>query len=77
MDEVYLMAVNITTAPIVLTIEAGGVSISDQIKVSLAAGVGAQIVLNGQAFQNGVLIKAFAEITNVINVFGWAHRITQ
>jgi hypothetical protein len=77
MDEVYLMAVNITTVPITLTIEAGGISVSDQIKVSLAAGAGAQIILNGPPFQNTVETRVFAEVTNVINVFGWVHRVAQ
>lgn len=77
LDEVYLYAVNMHTSAVVLTIEFGGTTSSDDlIDISLDADSGLYLVIPGLLLQNGLVVRAFAGTTNVININGYVNRIT-
>jgi len=75
-DEVWLYAVNRHTADVVLTIELGGVSAGDLVTVTLTAGGGPVLVIPGTPMTNSLVVRAFADTTAVVSVFGWVNRIT-
>ena len=77
LDEVWLYAVNTHTSAVVVTIEFGGVtSPADVIKQSIAvAPSGLVLVCPGLLVTGSVVITAFAGTTNVIEIFGYTHRI--
>lgn len=77
MDEVYLFANNIDTSPRILTIEFGGTSTSDLRTITLPVGGGDTLVLAGCPLSGGVVIKAYADATNVVNIIGYVNTITQ
>lgn len=77
LDEIYIYAVNMHTAAVILTIEFGGTtSTDDLIDISLDADSGAYLVIPGWLLQNGLVVRAFAGTTNVININGYVNRIT-
>lgn len=76
-DEVYLYAVNSSTADVKLTIEFGGVtSPNDLIEYTVPAENGLHLVVPGCPMNGALAIAAFAGTTNVITVSGWVNRIT-
>lgn len=76
-DEIYLYAVNSSTADVKLTIELGGVtSPNDLVEYTVPAENGLHLVLPGSVMNGALAIAAFAGTTNVIVVFGWVNRIT-
>lgn len=74
-DEIWLYAVNRHTADVVLTFEFGGVAAGDQITVTLSAGGGPVLVVPGSPLTNSLVVRAFADTTAVVSVFGWVNRI--
>jgi hypothetical protein len=76
-DEVWLYAHNTSAAAVKLTLEWGGVSSpADHIEITIPAeGNGLVLVAPGILINNGLLIRAFAATTNVINIFGYVNRI--
>lgn len=74
-DEITLSAVNISVTDTLLTIEYGGVTAADQIKVIVPAQGGLTLVLPGHVLQNSLVVRAFAATTNVINIGGYVNRI--
>jgi hypothetical protein len=75
-DEVYLWAVNSSTAAVKLTIEFGGVVIPDDlIEQTIAAESGLVLVLPGLVLQNALLVRAYAATTNVVIVHGFVNKI--
>lgn len=78
LDEIYLYAVNSDTVDRKLTIEFGGTTAPDDlIEVTVPAEDGLYLVVPGLLLQNGVVVKAFAAVANVILVSGYVHRIVQ
>lgn len=76
-DEIWLYAYNGHTAAVVLTLEFGGATVPDQnIVVTLAAKAGLQLIVPGLILQNGMVVKAFASVANVITLSGWVNSIT-
>ena len=77
LDEVWLYAHNTSSSSVKLTLEWGGVAApDDHIEVNIAAeGTGLILVAPGILLQNGLVIRAFAGTTNVINIFGYVNRI--
>jgi hypothetical protein len=77
LDEVWLYAHNTSSAVVKLTIEYGGVSSpDDHIEINIGAeGTGLVLVAAGILLQNGLVVRAFAGTTNVINIFGYVNRI--
>jgi hypothetical protein len=76
-DEIWLYAYNGHTTAVELTIEYGGATVPDQnIKVTLAAKSGLALIVPGLILQNGLVVKAFASVANVITLSGWVNQIT-
>lgn len=76
-DEVWLYAYNGHTAAVTLTIEYGGATVPDQnIILSLANKSGLTLVVPGLILQNGLVIKAFASVANVVTLSGFVNSIT-
>jgi hypothetical protein len=76
-DEIWLWAYNGHTADVDLTIEFGGAYVPDQnIKVTIPAKAGLVPVVPGLILQNGMVVKAFASIANVITLVGFVNAIT-
>lgn len=76
-DEIWLYAYNGHTAAVELTIEYGGATVPDQnIKVSIPNKQGLFLVVPGLILQNGLVVKAFASVANVITLSGWVNTIT-
>lgn len=76
LDEVYLFACNNDAADVVLTIERGGTtSTDDLVKLTIPSKAGWIPVEPGIPLTGGVVVKAFAATTNVINIAGYVNRI--
>ena len=76
-DEIYLYAQNNHTGNVELTIEFGGATEPDQnIKITLASKSGLQLIIPGLILQNGLTVKAFASVANVICLSGFVNTIT-
>lgn len=76
MDESYIYANNIDTSAVLLTIEKGGTSTSDQIIFNIPAQSGLYILLPGTPLSGSLVIRAFAGTANKINIDGFVQRIT-
>jgi hypothetical protein len=77
MDEVWLWAVNTDTVDRILTIEFGGVAApDDNVVVKLPPKQGLFLVLPGLKLNGGLLVKAFADAANVVDVSGYVNRYT-
>lgn len=78
MDELWLWAQNSDTVAKKLTIEFGGVSAPDDlIEVTIQPEDGPVPVIPGWIVDGGVVVRAFAETTNVILVNGFVNRLAQ
>lgn len=77
-DEVTLWAVNSSGSAVSLTVQMGGTnSPDDLITVNVPAGGGLLQVIPGLVMQNGIEIRAFAAIANVLVIFGSIQRYEQ
>tara|TARA_R100000008_G_scaffold78204_1_gene59074 strand:+ start:216 stop:569 length:354 start_codon:yes stop_codon:yes gene_type:complete len=74
-DEIWLWAANQHTGTVELTIEWGGTAADDLIVVDVAEEAGLVQIAPGIPLQNGLVIKAFANQANVINIFGFVNRL--
>lgn len=76
-DEIWLYAYNGHTAAVTLTIEFGGATVPDQnIVLTVNNKVGLTLVVPGLILQNGMVVKAFASVANVVTISGWVNSIT-
>lgn len=75
-DEIYLWAVNTDTVDRKLTIEWGGTAVDDQIEVTIPYESGVLLVVPGLLLGNSLVVKAFADSADKINVFGYVNRIS-
>lgn len=76
-DEIWLWAYNGHTTTVTLTIEWGGATVPDQnIIVTLASKSGLIPIVPGFILQNGMVVKAFASVANVITLNGFVNAIT-
>ncbi len=79
-DEIWLYAVNSSSASVKLTIEWGGVSSPDDLLEStIIAESGLVLISPGLVIKGNatpLLVRAFAATTNVINIAGYVNRIT-
>lgn len=74
-DEIYLFAVNNSASDVLLTIEHGGTGAANEIKFTIPAQVGLVDLGGRLILQNGLVIRAYAGTTNVINISGYVNRI--
>jgi len=76
-DEAWIYVTNNHTASVNLTIEWGGAGAPDDlIQMAIPAKTGLYLLIPGLVLQNGLDIKAFASVTNVICISGFVNRIT-
>lgn len=76
-DEIWLYAQNNHTTNVTLTIEFGGATAPDQnITITLASKSGLQLIVPGLILQNGLTVKAFASVANVISIVGFINTIS-
>ena len=76
-DEVWLYCYNSGGADLVLYLCLGGTTDPDDIvKVTIPAQTGDILVLSGECFNGGVVIKAYAQTTNYLVIRGYVNRIT-
>lgn len=74
-DEVHILAMNAHTTTVNLTIEFGGTtSPDDQIVVPVPAAAGLVVVLPGLVLRNALVVKAFADVANVVTLHGWINQ---
>lgn len=76
-DEIWIYAQNNHTAAVTLTIEYGGATVPDQnIVMTIPNKAGLQLIIPGLILQNGLTVKAFASIANVVCLSGFVNTIT-
>lgn len=76
-DEVWLWAHNGGTVGVTLTIEYGGATSPDSlITIDLVQRSGLVPILPGLVLQNGLTVRVFASVANVVNVAGFVNAIT-
>jgi hypothetical protein len=75
LDEVWLYAVNSSTASVKLTIEFGGTTTAENIELTVTPESGLVLVVPGLVLNNSLVVRAFAATTNVINISGYVNRI--
>lgn len=76
-DEIWLYAINTSGADCQLNIEWGETTDPDgQIIVNIPYKSGLFLVIPGLLLQNGLIVKAYAGVTNVININGFVNRIS-
>lgn len=78
-DEVWLWAQNNDTngATRTLTVEFGGTTDPDNLIVtSLPAKVGPVLVIPGLPLRNSLVVKAFADSANQVQLYGYVNRVT-
>ena len=76
-DEMWIYACNTSASDVILTLEYGGTTDQDDyIETTLTADGGMPLVVPGLLLNGGLTIKAFAASANVININGYANRIT-
>lgn len=77
LDEIYIYATNTSSSDVKLTIEYGGTtSTDDLIEKTIPAEDGLRLVIPGLLLDGGVVVRAFAATTNVININGYVNRIS-
>lgn len=75
-DEIWIYATNNHTASVNLTLEWGGTtSPNDLIQMAIPSKTGSYLLVPGLVLQNGLIVRAFAGVTNVVSVSGWVNRI--
>jgi len=75
LDEIWIFANNTSASDVKLTIEWGGTAVDDLVVLTIAAEAGKVLVIAGEILTNSLVVKAFAETTNVINIGGFVNRI--
>jgi hypothetical protein len=77
LDEVWLWVSNTDTTSRKLTIEFGGTtSPDDTIEVLVGGESGLVLVIPGLPLTNSLVVRAFAETANVLNIVGFVNRIS-
>jgi hypothetical protein len=76
LDEVHLFATNYHTGDVTVTIEYGGTGASNEVSFTLPPNVGLIELVPSFLLQNSLVIKAYADVTAVVNVGGFVNRIT-
>ena len=75
-DNIKLYAYNGHTADVVLTIEYGGTTSTDQIIVTIPFQSGLILIIPSLILQNSLVLRAFASVASVVNLFGFVNRIS-
>ncbi len=76
-DELWLYVANTAAGAVKLTIELGGVTAPDDlIEDTIPPEGGLVLIIPGLPINNGVLVRAFADTADLLNIVGWVNRIT-
>jgi len=76
-DEIWLWAVNSSVSAVKLTIEWGEATAPNgNIEGNIPPESGLYAVIPGLLLQNGLIVKAFASVANVVMIHGFVNRIT-
>ena len=78
-DEIYLWVSNVTATERTLVIEWGGVTNPGDHLVSalpIPANCPRFNICTGEVLNNGLIVRAFASVTNALNMGGYVNRIT-
>jgi len=78
-DEVWLYATNTSASDVVLTVEWGNATTSNNIKYTVKAANGLYLIASGLVIKGNAspyTIRAFAATTAVISITGFVNRIT-
>ncbi len=74
-DEVWLWAVNTSSSDVKLTLEWGGTtSPDDLIEMTIPGEGGLYPISPGLSLEDGVVVRAFADTADVINIVGFVNR---
>jgi hypothetical protein len=73
-DEVTIRVVNQSVNTVKLSIEWGGTSVDDQVELTVPGESGFITVIPGHVLQNGVGVRAFASVADVLVVHGFVNR---
>lgn len=77
LDEIWIWAVNSSSADVKLTIEWGEATAPDgNIEVTVTFETGYALIVPGLILTNSLVVKAFAATANVILLNGFVNRIT-
>lgn len=75
-DEIYIYAYNSSASAVELTLEWGGTtSPNDHTKLIINPLSGRVMMMDGKLLHNSLVVRAFADTTNVICVDGFVNRI--
>lgn len=74
-DEIWMYATNPTASAVALTVEYGGTTTADQIKVTIPSQAGLTLVVPGLILNNALVVRAFAGTANAINISGYVNRV--
>lgn len=76
LDEIWIYAYNGHTTDVVLTIEWGEATVPDgNIILPIPFKTGRYLPVDGRLLQNGLIVRAFAAVANVIIIDGFVNRI--
>ena len=75
MDEIWLYATNNDSTAVNLTLEWGTATAYGNIVLSIPAVSGLTVVIPGLLLQNGLVVTAFASVTNKISISGYVNGI--
>jgi hypothetical protein len=77
LDEIWLYANNISTSPVLLTIQYGGTTSPQYVKpITLAPQAGDVLIIAGLLLQDTLLVRAIAATASVITISGYVNRIS-
>jgi hypothetical protein len=75
-DEIWLYVTNNHTADVTFTLQWGGTTAVDHdVVYTVPYKDGLKIQIPGFLLQNGLVVKGYASITNVLVVYGFVHQI--
>ena len=70
MEYVTIEGVNTHTATVTLTLEYGGTGAGDKITIQIGPDRGFSVVVDRLPINNGLVIRAYASVSGVVNLFG-------
>lgn len=73
-DEIWLWAYNADVVPRTLTLELGGTTANDAIKITIDPRSGLVPIIPGLFLNNAVVVRAYADAANVITITGYVNQ---
>lgn len=77
LDEIFLYATNPSADNAILTIEWGGTTDPDDILTfTVPSKDGDYLIIPGKVLRNSLVVRAYSNTYNAVNISGYVHRIT-